>query len=397
MEPKILLHPVILSIFLPLPRIYLFVMDPKPNSWVEVDLEALAFNCRQIRTRVGPKRKILAAVKANGYGHGIVQAAQAFKEGGADWFGVAIVREGIDLRKAGISQPILLLGGMVHDEVDALLEYDLTPNVVDLSIARALNDAAKQSGKKKRIHIKVDTGMGRTGVPCPDAREFIKAVHNLEFLEIEGLFMHFPCSDEIDKEFSLAQLENFRQLTKDLKSAGIHIPILHATNSGAILDLPDSYFDMVRAGIMLYGYYPSRETSESIEIRPAVTLNSRITFVKKVPMGTPLGYGRTYVTNCEQVIATVPIGYGDGYLRYFSNKATMIVNGVTCPVRGRVSMDQTLIDVTAAGPVAIGTVATVYSNRRQDSNSVENLSRLIGTIPYELTCALGMRLPRIYL
>ncbi len=371
-------------------------MDPKPNSWVEVDLEALSFNCRQIRSRVGPDRKILAAVKANGYGHGIIPAAQAFKKGGANWFGVAIVREGIDLRKAGVKEPILLLGGMVHDEAEAVLEYGLTPNVVDLSIANALNAAAKRAGRKTRIHIKVDTGMGRTGVPYPTAREFIKTVHDLDSLEIEGLFMHFPCSDETDKNFSIAQIERFRSLTSDLKSAGIHIPILHATNSGAILDLPDSYFDMVRAGIMLYGYYPSSETSESIPIRPALTLKSRITFVKVVSGGTPLGYGRTYVTDSQQTIATIPVGYGDGYLRYFSNKATMIVNGVTCPVRGRVSMDQTLIDVTHAGPVEIGTEVTVYSNQRQDSNSVENLSRLINTIPYELTCALGARLPRIY-
>ncbi len=371
-------------------------MESKPNSWAEVDLGALAYNAGQVCQKIGPGRKLLAAIKANGYGHGLVQAAKAFERGGAEWFGAAIVKEGIDLRKAGIVKPILLLGGIVHDEIPALLKYDLTPNVIDISIARQLDAASRGAGIRKRIHIKIDTGMGRTAVPESDAMEFVRAVRQLDALEIEGLFMHFPSSDEKDKSFSHLQLGRFRSLIESLATAGIKIPMLHTANSGAILDLPESYYDMVRAGMMLYGQYPSNETSESISIRPGVQVKSKITFLKKVPAGTSLGYGRTYVTDCEQVIATVPIGYGDGYPRALSNKASMIVNGVVCPVRGRVSMDQTLLDVSAAGMVGIGDLITVYSNRRGDPNSVENLAALINTIPYEITCAMGVRLPRVY-
>lgn len=368
----------------------------KPHAWVEVYPNRLEANFKVVRRLVGAKAKIFPAVKANGYGHGIVEAAQAFQKGGADGFGVAWIDEAILLRRAGIKKPVLLLGGLHQQEIGDTIEFDITPSLADLAVAEKLNREAQKRGIRKSVHLNMDTGMGRSGVPVQDAEAFLKGLGAFTHLHLQGIFTHLAASEESDGTSTRAQLGIFRNALLCAEKLGLRFPLVHTANSGGVLYSPASRFNMVRPGIMLYGYLPAPNRKRPRGLKPALAVKSQITLVKRVVPGTPLGYNHTYIAKSAQTIATLPIGYGDGYRRAFSNCAKVLVNGVACPVRGRVSMDQILVDVSRVSRVRLGDVATVISPELNAPNSVDRLAKLARTISYEITCALGPRLPRVY-
>ena len=315
-------------------------------TYAEVDLSAIRDNIRAIRRRVGDGVRIMPAVKANGYGHGAVRVSQACLDAGADVLCVACVEEGSELRAAGIDAPLLILGCAVPDAAEDAVRLDMTTAVCEMNLARALSRAAVNQGKRALVHIKIDTGMGRIGIRPEDAVEFARAVGALSGISVDGLFTHFPSSDEADKAFTHRQIDRFTSTVASVRAAGVEVPIAHASNSGGILAFPEADFDAVRPGIMIYGCYPSDEVERSIAIREALTFKTRIVFVKEVEPGATVSYGRTFVASRPSVIATLPVGYADGYSRLLSNEGEAAVRGTRVPIVGRVCMDQILIDVT---------------------------------------------------
>jgi len=367
---------------------------PWPTQAV-IDLEKVSHNLKVIRGRVGPGVRICPAVKADAYGHGAVEISRRLEAGGADMLAVASIEEAVELREAGIRAPILTLGALLEEEAGDVVKYQLTPIITRLKFAERLSKAAKRS-EPVPVHIKIDTGMGRLGFSAGEALEAVKKISGLKNLFIEGLLTHFPSSDETDKSFTYGQINLFRQIIASLKREKIEPPIIHAANSGAIIDVGQSYFNMVRPGIMMYGLTPSRQVTGSIDIKPVLKIISRIVHIRNVPAGTPLSYGRTFVTGRESVIAVIPMGYADGYNRLLSNKASVRVAGQYAPVAGRVCMDQFLIDITAVRRAEVGSEVIIYSDRAADANSVENIAELLNTIPNEVVCAISKRVPRKY-
>ncbi|MCL5104376.1 MAG: alanine racemase [Armatimonadetes bacterium] len=362
----------------------------------EIDLSAIKDNIRAIRARVGLNVKIMPAVKANAYGHGALQTSIACLEAGADILCVACVEEGIELRESGVDAPMLILGPTMPEAAELAVRHGLAVTVFGLALARALSEAALKAGKKAVAHIKVDTGMGRIGIEPGETLALALSLADLPGLELQGISTHFPCSDEHDRSFTTAQIVAFGKLVREIRAAGIPVPIAHASNSGAILAYPEADFDAVRPGIMIYGCYPSSEVTRCIPIREALTLKTRIVFMKEVEVGTPLSYGRTYSTPRKSMIATLPIGYGDGYSRLLSNRGNAAVRGVHVPVVGRVCMDQILIDVTDVPGVTPGDEVTLYGGG-YDYLSVSKVAEKIGTISYEVFCNISSRVPRVYL
>lgn len=364
-------------------------------TYAEIDLSAIRDNVTAIRERVGYGVKIMPAVKANGYGHGAVEVSQACLDGGADVLGVSSIHEAIELRDAGYEIPILILGCSVPEAVEPIVQYYVSATVCDVGFAKILSDAAVKFDKSARVHIKIDTGMGRIGVRPEEAVELAQTIASLPGLLIEGVFTHFPCSDEEDRSFTLSQTDTFRNVAIQLKRGGIEAPILHTSNSGAILAYPESDFNAVRPGIMIYGYYPSRIVPRSISIREALTLKTRIVFLKEIERGTSVSYGRTYTTKRKSKVATLPIGYADGYSRALSNRGLAAIRGCKAPVIGRICMDQCLVDVTDVPGVELGDEVILYGGG-YDFLSVTAIADMLGTISYEVLCDIGKRVPRVY-
>lgn len=364
-------------------------------TYAEIDLSAIRDNIRAIRARVGSKVKIMPAVKANGYGHGAVEVSRAVLEAGADALCVATPEEAIELREAGFEAPILILGCSTVDAVEEIARGNISSNVCDLDYARALSDAAIRQGKRASVHLKVDTGMGRIGVRPEDATDIMLALQALPGLAIDGVFTHFPSADEADRTYTTAQIGLFRKTVDGLKRKGLSVAIAHASNSGGVLAYPEADFDAVRPGIMIYGSYPSLEVVRSIRIREAMTLRTRIAFLKEADAGTGISYGRTHILKSRAKVATLPIGYGDGYSRRLSNNGEAAVRGVRVPVIGRVCMDQICIDVTEVPEVALGDEVILYGGG-YDYLSANEIGRRAGTISYEIYCALSPRVPRVY-
>jgi|Deesub1362B_J571_1020462.scaffolds.fasta_scaffold01065_3 alanine racemase len=361
----------------------------------EIDLGAIAFNFRQVQERVKPAR-VMAVVKANAYGHGAVPVARKVLKCGAAYLAVAMVEEAAELREAGIEAPILVFGGFTGDEIPEYVRLGLEATVFSHEHLQWLGETLPGSGNRLRVHVKVDTGMHRVGVSYSEAPEFIARLIRIEGVELVGVYTHFATSDAEDKSFARLQLGRFRKVLEELKSRNIHVPLVHAANSGAILDLPETYFDMVRLGVSLYGYYPSEETSESLPLRPAMTLRSRVSFVKDVPAGIPVGYGCTYVTRKATRLATVPVGYADGYNRLLSNRGWVSIRGKTFPVAGRVSMDQIVVDLLGDPSIGAGDDVILFGPDVDPRVSVPYIARQLNTIPYEVTCWVSARVPRIY-
>lgn len=368
---------------------------PRP-TWAEVNLSAIRDNIRAIRARVGPRVRIIPAVKADAYGHGAVPVSRACLEAGADALGVACVEEAVELRDAGISAPILILGHSEPSDAKAIVQQAVAQMCCDANCATALSDAAVRLGRIASVHVKVDTGMGRIGVAPEQAVEFGRTLSRLPGLSVDGVFTHFPSSDEADRAFTLSQISTFSKVVSGFRRIRTASILAHASNSGGVLAYPEADLDAVRPGIMIYGHYPSSEVPQSISIREVLTLKTRIVFLKRAEAGASVSYGRTHVLKRRSLIATLPIGYGDGYSRLLSNQGEVAVRGVRVPVIGRVCMDQILIDVTDVPGVQLGDEVVLYGGGF-DYLSVTKIAEKLGTISYEVLCNIGRRVPRVYL
>jgi alanine racemase len=362
-------------------------------TWAEVNLGNLAYNFRQIKKILGPKVKILVTVKADAYGHGLIPVAERLVSCRADWLGVASIDEGIKLREAHIKLPVLVLGLVLKEDIEPLFRYGLTATICDEELACILNKKAMLSGRPINVHIKVDTGMGRIGILYKDAAGFIKKVHKLRFINIEGIFTHFPLADN-DKDFTLYQIGLFNHLLRKLREDGIHISLVHAANSMGVIAYKDSHFNMVRPGLVIYGLYP-RQMRENITLKPVLSLKTKVVYSKDVPRGSGISYGHDYITKKDTGIVTLPIGYGDGYPRNLSNRAPVLIGGKRFRVSGKICMDQLMVDVGDA-LVKVGDEVVLIGSQGKNKITAEELAFLSGTIPYEIACGLGSRIPRIY-
>jgi alanine racemase len=375
----------------------------------EIHLTSLAHNVRELRRITSPSARFMAVLKANGYGHGAVPVATSALQNGADTLGVARIEEGIRLREAGISAPVLIFGYYDPDLAQLLIDYELTPTVYSFQTAELLSGEATARGKSIRIHIKVDTGMGRIGL-LPDAlmaldlsessksltRE-ISRIARLPGLEIEGIYTHFACADTADRSYTDQQLKLFLEITEHLDRNGIHIPLRHAANSGALINYPETHLDMVRPGISLYGLYPSADVDKNrVSLQPVMTFKASIIQLKEVPPGFRVSYGATYKTEHKTRIATVSVGYADGFNRLLSSRGHMLVHGVRAPVVGRVCMDLTLIDVGHIPDVRMGDEAVIFGEQNGAELSVDEIAATLGTINYEIVTGISERVPRVY-
>lgn len=369
------------------------------RTWAEVDLDAIAHNMREIRRITNENTQIMAVVKADAYGHGFMETAKTLLENGADRLAVAVLQEGKQLRSRGVDVPILILGASGPEDAEDIINFDITPNVFDYEFAKALSYTAEKKEKVTKVHIKLDTGMSRIGFVVDDGdneeiiNEILK-VSRLPYIEIEGIFSHFATSDESDRQYTLLQFERFMRVVKALEEHGLHIPIKHICNSAGIMMYPEMHLDMVRPGVILYGMYPSNEVDKSrLDLIPAMTLKSSITLVKEVEPGRGVSYGKEYITDSITKIATVPIGYADGYLRKIAKKGRMLVDGVKVPIIGRICMDQCMIDVTNVHNINRGDEAIIFG---REGITIDDLAGWLETINYEVACVIGKRIPRIY-
>ncbi len=372
--------------------------------WAEVDLKAIAHNVRELRRIADPGARLMAVVKANAYGHGAAEVARQALQSGADFLGVARLDEGIRLRKEGIEAPVLIFGYTSPNHARELLDFNLTQTVSSYEAAEALSEIAVSYGKKIRIHLKIDTGMGRQGMVVSDlkpqtgqALTEVESVARLQGLELEGIYTHFAASDSSDKTFAKKQYQIFTDFLD--RVSGLDIPLKHAANSGAIIDLPETHLDMVRAGIVLYGLYPSDAVDKSRAVlKPAMALKARVAHLKKVPPGFKISYGMTYQTEKPTTIATIPIGYADGFSRLLSSRGFMLVCGCRAPIVGRVCMDMTMLDVGHIVPeVGLEEEVVIFGRQGNSSITVDEIASALNTISYEIVSAITARVPRIYL
>jgi alanine racemase len=368
----------------------------KRAAWLEVDLEAIRHNLRALRGLIGPRVKIMAVIKANGYGHGIIQVAKTAMEGGAQQLGVAMLQEALQLRKANIACPILVLGCSLPEMAHDIICNRLTQTVSSVQMGKALSEAACSLGKTAYVHVKVDTGMGRLGMDVPRTVESVMELQNLPGLVISGIFTHLACADEDDDSFSQLQLENFRKTLRELASFGVNTGIVHAANSAGIVKYPEAHFDMVRPGLALYGLPPYPTASETISLYPSLSLKARIVQVKGFSRGSSIGYGQTYTLPEDTVLAVVPVGYADGLPRTLSNKGYVLLRGKKAPIVGRVCMDQFVIDIGHVPHVEPGETVTIIGKSEEDYISARDIADASGTIQNEIVSSLTERLPRLY-
>ena len=378
--------------------------------WAEVDLKAIAHNVRELRRITSPDSRLMAVVKANAYGHGLIEVAGKALESGAQALGVARASEGIQLRKAGFAASILVFSYTPPAMSKELVEFDLTQTVYSYKTAQALSAAVSSFGKRIRVHLKVDTGMGRLGV-LPDcfrtlqsSRDLDNAVHEIESiarlknLEIDGIYTHFAIADSTDISYTENQLEIFMDFIEQLKREGLEFPVRHAANSAATINMPETHLDMVRTGISIYGLYTSDGVDKSrIDLKPAMELKARIIHLKKVPAGFKVSYGITYETQKATTIATVPIGYADGFNRLLSSRGHMLVCGRRAPIIGRVCMDMTMLNVGDIPEVSLEDEVVIFGKQGDASITVDEIASSINTINYEIISTIPVRVPRIYL
>ena len=366
--------------------------------WEEVNLDNIAYNMKNIRAKTKSK-EIFAVVKADAYGHGAVDVAPVLLENGATRLSVAVLSEGVELRKSGIKCPINILGVTPETLFDYIIDYDLEPVVFNYDYALKLSKAAKSKNKTVKIHIKVDTGMGRIGfLPTEESVAEAVKISKIPNLEIQGLFSHFSTADEKNKEYSKYQFEKYNWFLNKLVGNGVKIEIRDLANSAAIMELPDTHFDGTRPGIILYGYYPSTDVNKKeLDIKPVMTLKADILHIKTMEPGQYIGYGRKFKTERKSIIATLGVGYADGYTRMLSGKAKVIINGQFAPVVGSICMDQCMIDVTDIEGVKIGDEVILMGSDGKLKFDVDDIAPLLGTINYEVLCMISKRVPRVYI
>ena len=375
----------------------MYTLDETRPVWAEINLDNLAHNIREVRRLTSKEALVTAVVKANGYGHGSVEIAQTFLDNGADRFAVAVLTEAIELRKGGITAPILIMGYTPTSLFEKVVEYDIIQTIYSYQDAKVLSDIAVKLNKKALIHIKIDSGMGRIGLlPNDDSIEEILRISKLPNIYIEGIFTHFAMADYLDKSHAMTQFKKFTWVIEKLEEKGLDIPIKHTSNSAAIIDLPEFNLNMVRAGIMIYGLKPSDEVKlDKVDLKPAMTLKARISHLKTVPKGTGISYGQIFVTERESKIATLPIGYADGFTRLLTEKAEVYVNGKRAKIVGKICMDQCMIDVTDIEDVKIGDEVVLFGYGRR--GHIDEVAEKLGTINYEIACMVGEGYQSIYL
>lgn len=360
-----------------------------PGSTIEIDLGALRHNFAQVRTLVGNSTSILAVVKSDAYGHGMVPVARELENEGIEYFGVSMCWEAVSLREQGINTPILILLGVEADEFPSVIHYGLTPVLFRTDIAAGLSSAALAAGTQVPVHVKIDTGMGRLGVPHEKAERFFELVESLKGLRVEGLLSHFASADEFDKTFSYLQLDRFRQTLAQAESIGLNFSYAHIANSAGIIDLPDAYLQLVRPGLMLYGAPPSQELHRPVSLKPVMTLKTRVLELKEVAANSPIGYGCTHITSKPSLIATLPVGYDDGYNRLLSNVGEILIRHRRAPVVGRISMCLTTADVTHVPGVQVDDEVVLLGTQGLQEITADEIAAKIGTISYEIFCNFG--------
>ncbi|ABY92265.1 alanine racemase [Thermoanaerobacter brockii subsp. lactiethylicus] len=364
----------------------------------EIYLDNIVHNLSEVKRWVGKKVKIMGVVKANAYGHGACQVAKVLIENGVSYLGVATIEEALELRECGINIPILVFGYTPLPQAKELIVHNITQTVFDINYVKDLERIALNVGKKAKVHVKVDTGMGRIGYTDLNvAEKEIEKMMEMEGVEVEGIFSHFATSDEKDKTYAEQQFDMFKKLLESLKQKEINIPLKHIANSGAIIDLKYTYLDMVRPGIVLYGSYPSENVERPLDLRQTMGFKTKIVYIKEVPEGTSISYGRTFITKRKSKIATLPVGYADGFNRLLSNNHHVLVKGKYAPVIGRICMDQTMLDVTDIEGVEVGDDVTIFGNQDGEKITAEEIAKKLNTIPYEVYCGISRRVPRIYI
>lgn len=382
----------------------------KHLTWAEVNLNAYAHNITELRRIAGKGTRLMAVVKADGYGHGAIEVARQALKSGAQNLGVARIGEAVQLREAGLQAPILIFGYTLPDLAQTLIRYDLTQTVYSFAAANSLSELAARHSKKIKVHIKVDSGMGRLGLmlntqsagnpshrpPLNPIKEVL-SISRLPGLMVEGIFTHFATADSADKSYANRQLEGFLDFVNRLRRAGLTPPIKHAANSGALIDMPDSHLDMVRPGIATYGLYPSDEVNKShVNLKPVMTLKSQIIHLKKVPAGFNISYGITHQTKKPTTIATVAVGYADGFRRLLSNRGQMLVHGQKVPIVGRICMDLTMLDVGNVPGVAIEDEVVVFGQDGNETITADEVASSLNTINYEIVSTITGRVARVY-
>ncbi len=370
----------------------------RPRVVAEVNLDALKHNYKQIRGHVPHEVEIMAIVKADAYGHGSVEVSKLLQEEGVNRFAVAIVKEGEELRENGITSPILVLGYTPRADIRSLIENNLTQTVFSYDMAKTLSDEAGKLGKTVNVHIKVDTGMGRIGfLSSPQSIEEVKMISTLPHLNLEGIFTHFSTADEEDVAYTQKQWHIFEGFLNELREVGIELPIIHAANSAAIMCHSYTDLNVVRPGIILYGYYPSGYLQGKVlDLIPAMTLKTQVVHVKELPEGHYVGYGRTHYTHHKTKVATIPVGYADGYSRRLGNVGRVLIRGQYAPIIGNICMDQFMVDVTHIEGVSVEDEVVLFGTQGDKEIPVEELASSLGTINYEIICMIGKRVPRVY-
>jgi alanine racemase len=368
------------------------------QTHARIHLQNIRFNITGIRQAVGSQRKILIAVKANGYGHGSIEVARLAEGIGVDWLGVATVPEGLQLRAAGIQLPILKLSPAFPEELETAVRADLTLTVASRQNVDDLESVCRAAGLKATVHLKLDTGMGRVGV-TPQAAPALAVYleQNCLNLHLQGIFTHFPVSDEADPTYTQGQIDRFQTAVASIQAAlGRRVELIHASNSGAVLGHASAWLDMVRPGIMIYGFYPDLGTPRTLPLRPGLSFLTRVSFLKKVTAGTSIGYGRTWIASEDTWIATLPAGYADGFNRLFSNQGRVLINGKSYPIVGRVCMDQSMVNLGPTTDIRIGDPVVLIGRSGAEEITCDEWAEKLGTISYEVTCQISNRVERIY-
>ncbi|MBW2020299.1 MAG: alanine racemase [Deltaproteobacteria bacterium] len=367
-----------------------------PNE-VIIDLGALRHNFFEIKRLAGPHTRILAVVKSDAYGHGMIPVARTLESAGIDYLGVFELEEGLALRKAGCKVPILIMMGITSNEVSAVVEHGLTPSLFQLDIAEKLSRISAEQGKVTPVHVKVDTGMTRLGVCFKDLRNFLKEILPLKGIELEGLFSHLAIADQPSHPFTDQQIRRFHKVIEESRRLGVSPRVIHISNSGALLGNKGLDLGMARPGILLYGSPPAQGWAASVSFKPVMTFKSRVIQIRTVPLGTSISYGCTYTTPKRCTIATIPVGYDDGYSRLLSNNGEVLIHGRRVPVVGRVCMNLTMVDVTGVEGVSVGDEVVLLGAQGDERITAEEISTRIGTINYEVYCAIGKSNRRVYI
>jgi len=361
-----------------------------------IDRSALRHNFAALRELVTPSVKVMAVVKANAYGHGAVEVARVFESQGCDCFGVALCEEGATLREAGITIPIIVLGGIYLNQLKEILHYNLTPVVFDMALLAALNNEARAAGRVVDIHLKVDTGMGRLGLLSHQLPPFLNKLKGLDHIHLAGVISHFATADEEERIYAEKQLASFLAVVETIRDSGFDPELIHMANSAAAVAFTASHFNLIRPGIMLYGSYPGRQFREKIDLRPVMEIKTEVMQLKNMPKGSYVSYGRRFVAERESLIATIPIGYGDGYPRALSGSGELLVRGRRVGVAGTICMDLTMVDVTSIEGVSVGDEVVVLGRQGGEEIRVEEIAAKAGTISYEIFCNISARVPRLY-